>query len=95
MTDRCLYFYSAYLNRLKRQVCETFENPPLVTAVADRFLTADTGRSRDAVVAAAVRDDPHDDQNLAANFLPLVLRAATPPPPPSSVSCCSSRTPPP
>lgn len=62
--------WAAYLSRLKRQVCEMFENPPLVDDEDG------AGRSRVAVVAAAAAlDDPHDCQNLAANFRPLALRA--------------------
>lgn len=82
---------SMYLSRLKRHVCDKFENPPLLQAVPTaaaavvRLRTAcaavaGTGASaRDAAAAAiavAARDAPHDTQNLAANFRPPAFRAA-------------------
>lgn len=71
---------SSYLNRLKRHVCETFENPPLLQVVvaaavaAIRLRTATGSGGTHPPTNAEDRDDPHDDQNLAANFRPLVLK---------------------
>lgn len=69
---------SSYLNRLKRHVCETFENPPLLqvvmAAAAARLRTATGSMGLHPPTTADDRDDPHDDQNLAANFRPLVLK---------------------
>lgn len=66
----------AYLSRLKRQVCETLGNPPLVVAAdAGRFRTTAGNSESQVVIAAAARADPHDDQNLAASFRPLALNA--------------------
>lgn len=82
-TERNENIVEAYLSRLKRQVCETLENPPLVVAVPTvRFRTAAAGRSRDSVAAAVVRDEPHADQNLATNFRPRLALRTTPLPPP-------------
>lgn len=71
---------SSYLSRLKRHVCETFENPPLLQVVvaaavaAARLRTATGPGGTLPPTTAEDRDDPHDDQNLAANFRPLVLK---------------------
>lgn len=74
MTERVS---SSYLSRLKRHVCETFENPPLLQVVVAAVVAAARLRTASGTpgpTTAADRADPHDDQNLAANFRPLVLK---------------------
>lgn len=68
---------SSYLSRLKRHVCETFENPPLlqvVVAAAVAGVRFRTAAGSGTAVLPATTAAAADDQNFAANFRPLVLK---------------------